>query len=411
LQENLEKYKQLCKLISDIHDVSTFFVTPSGEIVHECVGNRILNPLYKNEKQNLFTLLNFEPDKQYNFPIIRKTYFFENYFLISVLRKNEFMGTIIVGPTLPYVLFEQKINGIINDFHVFAQREQVFHYYQQIPVISKNKLTQITVMSYYIINQVLLSSDDVAYENDTLNQMSDNIEPTNLIRSNSIQLEASHHDPLLEQQLLTIIQEGRVEDLRRFTKLEEETTGVLSKTSHIRSKKNLGIVAISIATRAAINGGLHSEVAFSLSDSYIQRLEDLSTIKDIDDLQMEAIFTLTSKVAEVKEEQYSNTIVKCKNLIYSNRFEKITHEDVANHVQLSPSYLSVLFKKEVGIPVSDYIQKVKVEEAKNLIVYSNTPLSEISSLLNFTDQSYFTKVFKKIEGVTPKQYKERHHLK
>lgn len=183
-----------------------------------------------------------------------------------------------------------------------------------------------------------------------------------------------------------------------------------TKDVEIRSKKNLGIIGISIATRAAIDGGLHSEIAFSLSDSYIQRLEDLSSIQDIDNLQMEAIFTFTNKVSEVKEEQYTKTITSCKNFIYSNRYEKITHEDVANIVQLSHSYLSVLFKREVGISVSDYIQKIKIEEAKNLIVHTNTPLSEISSLLHFTDQSYFTKVFKKFEGITPKQYKERHHL-
>ncbi|MDQ0227837.1 helix-turn-helix domain-containing protein [Metabacillus niabensis] len=407
---NIEKYKHKCKIISDLHDVSTFFITPSGNIIFEYIDQRKLNPLYHNDKQNLFSLLNFEPDKQYSFPVIKKTYFFENYIIISVLQNNEFIGTVVIGPTLPYVLFEQKINGIINDFHVFTHREQVFNYYKMIPIISKEKIIHLGVMSNYLINNILLSPKEVAYENNLLKQKSIGMEPTNIISEKANPYEASHHDPLLEKQLLSIIKEGRIEELRMFTKLEEETTGVLSKTSHVRSKKNLGIVAIAIATRAAIDGGLHSEIAFSLSDSYIQRLEDLASIEEIDNLQMEAIFTFTKRVSEVKEQQHTITVTICKNYIYSNRFEKITHEDVANIVQLSQSYLSVLFKKEVGISVSDYIQKIKIEEAKNLIAYTNTPLSEISSLLQFTDQSYFTKVFKKFEGITPKQYKERHHL-
>jgi AraC-like DNA-binding protein len=72
--------------------------------------------------------------------------------------------------------------------------------------------------------------------------------------------------------------------------------------------------------------------------------------------------------------------------------------------------LSFLFKKEVGITVSEYIQQTKIDEVKKLLAYSKTPISEICSLLNFNDQSYFTKVFKKVVGITPKQYRERYHL-
>ncbi|MDF2791515.1 MAG: hypothetical protein K0S80_4617, partial [Neobacillus sp.] len=143
---------------------------------------------------------------------------------------------------------------------------------------------------------------------------------------------------------------------------------------------------------------------------YIQRLEDLNSIKEIDQLAGEAFFTYTERVRQVKEDRFSITITNCKNYIYNNRYEKLTHDDVANLAELSHSYLSILFKKEVGISVSDYIQRVKIEEAKNLIEYTNTPLSEIGSLLNFSDQSYFTKVFKKHTGITPKQYKEKYHL-
>lgn len=411
LHTHLKTYKQLCKLLSETFNVSTFFATPFGDIAFECIDNRVLNPLYNNDKHNFFTLLNFEPEKQYSFPNIRKTYFFENYILVSVLRNNEFIGTVIIGPTLPYVLFEQKINGIINDFHVFTLREHVFNYYQTLPVTPKEKLINLSVMSFYMINQILLSSDVVASENDVLRQLSEKIEPTNLVAIQTThEMEFFHHDPLLEKQLLSIIKEGRINELSTFTKLKEENTGLLSKTSHIRSQKNLAIVAIAIATRAAIDGGLHSEIAFPLSDSYIQRLEDLSSIKDIDNLQIEAIFTFTKRVSQLKGEQYSKTVSICTNYIYSNRYEKITHEDIARKAQLSHSYLSVLFKKEVGVSVSEYIQQVKIEEAKNLISNTNTPLSEISFLLNFTDQSYFSKVFKKHVGITPIQYKDRPDL-
>ena len=411
MANTIHQLKDLCKLVSETFDLSVFFVKPTGEISFEITDNRILNPLYKNEKQNLFTVLEFEPEKSYSNPVIRKTYFYENYILISVVHDDLFEGTVIIGPSLPYVLFEQKINGLINDFHVFAQREQVVHYYHSTPVIPYEKLLKVSVMAFFLITQTLISSETVTKQNLDRGQLGDSKDHklfTNTTKRE--QPHAVHHDPLLEKKLLSIIREGRVEELKSFTKMEEESTGVLSKSSYIRSKKNVTIAGITLATRASIEGGLHPEIAFSLSDRYIQRLEDLKTIKEIDHLAGEAFFTFTEKVRQVKEDRFSITITNCKNYIYNNRYEKLTHDDVANQAELSHSYLSILFKKEVGISVSDYIQRVKIDEAKNLIEYTNTPLSEIGSLLNFSDQSYFTKVFKKHTGITPKQYKEKYHL-
>jgi YesN/AraC family two-component response regulator len=406
-----DKLKELCKLVSETFDLSVFFVKPTGDISFEFIDNSVLNPLYKNEKQNLFTLLNFEPEQQYSYPVLRKTYFYENYILISVVHNDLFEGTVIIGPSLPYVLFEQKINGLINDFHVFAQREQVVHYYHSTRVIPNEKLLKVSVMAFYLITQTLISAETLAKENLNPGHLGDSKD--HKLFTNTTKREqpaAVHHDPLLEKKLLSIIRDGRVEELKSFTKMEEESTGVLSKSSYIRSKKNVTIAGITLATRASIEGGLHPEIAFSLSDRYIQRLEDLKTIKEIDQLAGEAFFTFTEKVRQVKEDRYSITITNCKNYIYNNRYEKLTHDEVANQAELSHSYLSILFKKEVGISVSDYIQRVKIDEAKNLIEYTNTPLSEIGSLLNFSDQSYFTKVFKKHTGITPKQYKEKYHL-
>ncbi|WP_227011817.1 helix-turn-helix transcriptional regulator [Paenibacillus lutimineralis] len=70
-----------------------------------------------------------------------------------------------------------------------------------------------------------------------------------------------------------------------------------------------------------------------------------------------------------------------------------------------PAYLSKLFKQETGMTVIEYIQRQKIEEAKKLLTLSDASPLRAASLLNFHDQSHFTKVFKKYTGVTPKQYK------
>lgn len=402
------KLRSLCQLLSDLFDMSVFVVNPAGKVVIELLGDRALNPLYQNDKHFFFTALEFNPAICKEYPIIGKTLCLENYILLSIVTDNKHEGTVILGPSLPFTLLEHKITGLINDTHIFAQREQVFHYYKSVPIISHEKLLDISVLAHYMFNHRLIDVNAVNQQQLDSEQISDH-RILETLRAKKDQNEVHHHNPLNEKKLLTIIKEGKIETLKSFTQLQTENTGVLSKSSLIRSSKNLAIIGIALATRAAIDGGLHSEIAFSLSDIYIQRLEDLRTQKEIDLLCLEAFFTLTEKVAEVKESQHSTTVTLCKNYIYNHRYAKITHAEIAETAGISPNYLSVLFKKEVGIPVNEYIQQIKIEEAKHLIQFTNTPLSEIGSLLNFSDQSYFTKVFKKHTGRTPKQYQQFHY--
>jgi AraC-like DNA-binding protein len=81
-------------------------------------------------------------------------------------------------------------------------------------------------------------------------------------------------------------------------------------------------------------------------------------------------------------------------------------EDVAEHINRSRSYLMRRFKAETGMQVNAYITDCKMSEACDLLMYSHTPLSEISVYLGFSSQSYFQNVFKKQFGMTPMQYRK-----
>ena len=96
--------------------------------------------------------------------------------------------------------------------------------------------------------------------------------------------------------------------------------------------------------------------------------------------------------------------------IYHHLHESISMQELAGLTNLSASYLSTLFKKETGITVSDYITSKKMEAASNMLKYSDYTYAEISSFLNFSSQSHFTRVFKKHKGITPKQYREKNYM-
>ena len=82
-------------------------------------------------------------------------------------------------------------------------------------------------------------------------------------------------------------------------------------------------------------------------------------------------------------------------------------KDLAEHTELSTSYLSRLFEKELGIAVSDYIREKKIDKAQNLLKYSDFSTVEIANYLSFSSQSHFIQTFEKLVGLTPKKYRDR----
>ncbi|HWO95803.1 MAG TPA: response regulator [Bacillus sp. (in: firmicutes)] len=85
----------------------------------------------------------------------------------------------------------------------------------------------------------------------------------------------------------------------------------------------------------------------------------------------------------------------------------LTIKDVAQHVHLNPSYFSVLFKEEKGITFSDFVTKLRLKKAKELLITTDLGIDEISEQIGYQTTSYFIKIFKKNESMTPKQYRNR----
>ena len=101
----------------------------------------------------------------------------------------------------------------------------------------------------------------------------------------------------------------------------------------------------------------------------------------------------------------SSTTAKAVSYLSEHYMDKITLRDLAGKLFVSDSYLSKLFRQELGTSFTDYLNKSRVEHSIDLMQGTELSLLEISGMVGFEDQSYFTKVFKRITGETPRQYK------
>lgn len=220
------------------------------------------------------------------------------------------------------------------------------------------------------------------------------------------------HTPYREEKaILSCVKYGDLNRLKQtYEALPSIRYGKMSASVNPIRKYFYGAIAnTTLVTRAAIEGGLDEETAFSLSDIYIKKMEQCTRIEELDALNEQMAIDFTKLVAKQRKRlspRYSKAVTQVMKLIYERSHQKIRLEELAERVGLNAKYLSFLFKKETGCKLSDYILSVRMEEAKKLLTYSDYTSSQIGEYLAFNSQSYFISVFKRQTGLTPNQYRE-----
>ncbi len=396
----------ICKMIYESFSIPVMYINELDKLEFIFASSTFENPIQTSQQEMLKHFFSYRDPVP--FPLLVKSEYYEHYFMIQVRNHNQYKGTIIVGPTLPPDLTNDRIVALVNDLNLQKDlRMKLIHYYELLPRMSTMKFINISMQLYYMLYQKTLDPADIVLKNIEVGDHLLHIEDPHVTISQQRENVSFHHDLMYEKRLFQYISEGRKDEFLKVYKLSPEKgeVGVLSKKSQLRNSKNLAITAITLATRAAMDGGLHYEIAYTLSDLYIQNLEELQDIKSVDAFMEQALSDFADRVRKHKQQKYSKPINRCLNYIYTNLYEDLTLTTLSNLVEMHPNYLSALFKKEVGISIAEYIHQTKIDEAKSLLTFTDYSLLKISTILNFHDQSYFTKVFKKYVGVTPKKYK------
>jgi len=160
-----------------------------------------------------------------------------------------------------------------------------------------------------------------------------------------------------------------------------------------------------ILSRAAAETGAKIEEMLGIRYGFVT---ELTRIKDQETLCLWVVRVFEKLMDGIYETRHANNykrLSKALNFIETHYGDSLTVERIAKEIYLSPSRLSHIIKSELGITFGDYISKVRVERAKVLLKDRELPISEIALEVGFPDQSYFTKVFKKIQRCTPMKFR------
>lgn len=225
--------------------------------------------------------------------------------------------------------------------------------------------------------------------------------------------ESLHRAPSIEYSFYNAVKTGDMEYVIKNCKedafIHLDGTGVLSRNT-LQNIKYHFVVTTAMITRYCIDGGLEPEQAYRLSDFYILKMDSCSTVRQVADLHHEMAKDFTGKmVLQKKSSILSKPVTQCVDYIYSNIKERITIADLAAYTGLSESYLSRVFKQNLGVSISDYIREKKIEKATHLLKYSDKPIIDIANYLSFSSQSHFIQIFEGFTGLTPKKYRDRYY--
>ncbi len=224
-------------------------------------------------------------------------------------------------------------------------------------------------------------------------------------KSRLIDYENNH---MQEELLLQCIRDGNENYLEAFEHIKLVHTDQMHVENPQRHFSNVLIIFTALCARAAVEGGLPPRIAKEIEWKYVNQIEKQKTIIGLTNLNRAMMDEFVARVNESKNScGISKQIKECCAYVKNHFTEALTLERIAKEVGYTEYYLTRKFQKEMGIKLLDYIKEVRLEYAKVWLATTNKSVQDISSELQFGARSYFSRVFKDKNGMTPAEYRDR----
>lgn len=138
------------------------------------------------------------------------------------------------------------------------------------------------------------------------------------------------------------------------------------------------------------------------------QLMKLETLEDMNRHLKRYLAEVCERIDDRREKPVPEVITEIMRIIQQHYSDNLTIADIASQVYLAKTYICLLFKQETGETINEYITRVRMEKAKELLEETDRKLAEICSAIGYAEPSYFTKQFRKYTGMNPSDYRDVH---
>ncbi len=211
----------------------------------------------------------------------------------------------------------------------------------------------------------------------------------------------------IESQILNAVSSGN----------ESKALSIISKlngrnlpyrlSSNLRDKKDYAIAFNTLLRKTVEQAGVHPIHIDAHSNQNVKLIEQASSKEQCSAIQLQMVRNYCRMVRKYTLKDYSLLTQKIMTYISTDLTSDLSLNAMAELLNVNASYLSTLFKREVGIPLTDYVNRQRIEQAKKLLVATDFPIKSIAEKCGIPDVYYFSRMFKKRTGCTPRAYRER----
>ena len=317
---------------------------------------------------------------------------------------------VYIGPFALEPVNKQDIMHIAEQYQVAPSNlSQLEQFYYSIPIVSDEN----TLLSLiYTLGEYLWDNDDNFSVSDGIdfpNSLPNKVLPLPDISSPddavlSAQLLEERY--AMENQLMQAVASGTLHKAEQFFTNMSGHQFEQRTDNPIRDLKNYGIILNTILRKSVENAAVHPLQIHAISTQYAYKIELISSHTGFMNLIKEMVRKYTLLVKNHSLKGYSMLVRKVITAINNDLTDDLSLKAMASMLNVNPSYLSTLFKKETGSTLTDFVNHKRIEHAILLINSTDMQIQNIALYCGIPDVNYFTKTFKKIVGKTPKEYRE-----
>lgn len=176
----------------------------------------------------------------------------------------------------------------------------------------------------------------------------------------------------------------------------------------LRNRKNLAIVHNTNLRLTVEKVAVHPFYLDSISSHYAITIEKATSLEQLEQLEYEMLYKYCELVKRQSLQGFSPPVRRALEYIRFHPSDNLTLQTIANAIKADPFMLSRKFNLETKESLPNYVNRFRCEKAAEMFAFSYASVKEIGAYVGFLDLNYFSKLFKKRYGVSPKQYQEEH---
>ncbi|MCR5101170.1 MAG: helix-turn-helix domain-containing protein [Butyrivibrio sp.] len=312
---------------------------------------------------------------------------------------------IVIGPVLSANLPMETLQKAVNDFGiVLSWRKGFIEMMQNIPIVSSQTFFQYSLMLHFCATGEKLGKTEISFQEN--NEIKEQYKKRSTASNTDSDRTATYRN---EQEILNNVRTGNLNYASSLERAHQISNGIRVFASSPLQQAIISTTSFtSLCVRAAIEGGLSPETAYSVGDSYIQSIVDCKSITDVRSVNHAMYDDFIHRVHNHKHsKKYSAPIQSCVEYIELHLEDDITLEKLSKRLGYTTYYLSHKFKKETGSTMKNYIKNLRLEKAKTLLLSSDYSISKIADMLHFCSSSYFSSEFNAKEGMLPQEFRNQ----